>query len=190
MNKYVFVFRSYFHYDLRIFHHIYFQVIFWSLTLYAIDRYHPVFFFNQFWNIQSNWVRINQTTADGKLPAQNLTLTIDFSPISYMRWMIYSNLESSFNMQKQIYGEAMQSEIDETKRIFLETNPVFLGITITVTIIHSIFDFLAFKNGLLFLLFTIHFRVVIVLNDFFLSSLIYILFFSFLSFFCSLLNRY
>lgn len=29
----------------------------------------------------------------------------------------------------------------------LETNPYLLGLTIVVSIVHSIFEFLAFKNG-------------------------------------------
>ena len=29
----------------------------------------------------------------------------------------------------------------------LETNPYLLGVTIVVSIVHSIFEFLAFKNG-------------------------------------------
>ena len=28
-----------------------------------------------------------------------------------------------------------------------ETNPILLGVTFTVSIVHSIFDFLAFSNG-------------------------------------------
>lgn len=30
---------------------------------------------------------------------------------------------------------------------FLETNPYLLALTIIVSIIHSVFEFLAFKNG-------------------------------------------
>jgi len=30
---------------------------------------------------------------------------------------------------------------------FLETNPYLLGMTIVVSIVHSVFEFLAFKNG-------------------------------------------
>ena len=30
---------------------------------------------------------------------------------------------------------------------FLETNPYLLGLTIVVSIVHSVFEFLAFKNG-------------------------------------------
>lgn len=33
------------------------------------------------------------------------------------------------------------------QRVFLEGNPYLLGITMVVSMLHSVFDFLAFKNG-------------------------------------------
>jgi len=33
------------------------------------------------------------------------------------------------------------------QQAFLDTNPYLLGITIVVSIVHSVFEFLAFKNG-------------------------------------------
>lgn len=31
----------------------------------------------------------------------------------------------------------------------METNPYLLGLTVVVTIVHSVFEFLAFKNGMI-----------------------------------------
>lgn len=36
---------------------------------------------------------------------------------------------------------------DTLKEAFLETSPYLLALTIAVSILHSIFEFLAFKNG-------------------------------------------
>ena len=36
---------------------------------------------------------------------------------------------------------------DALKEAILETNPYLLGLTFVVSILHSIFEFLAFKNG-------------------------------------------
>lgn len=33
--------------------------------------------------------------------------------------------------------------------MFIETSPILIAITFTVSILHSLFDFLAFKNGIL-----------------------------------------
>lgn len=43
-------------------------------------------------------------------------------------------------------GGAGVSEFDEVKRVFLETNPLLLILTGVVTALHSLFEFLAFKN--------------------------------------------
>ena len=48
--------------------------------------------------------------------------------------------------ENPINGGAGVAEFDEIKRILLETNIVLLATTIIVTILHSLFEFLAFKN--------------------------------------------
>lgn len=47
-------------------------------------------------------------------------------------------------------GEASDeddNDQDTLKETLLETNPYLLGLTIIVSILHSVFEFLAFKNG-------------------------------------------
>ncbi|KAI6699992.1 hypothetical protein NL676_014316 [Syzygium grande] len=44
----------------------------------------------------------------------------------------------------------LEGESDELKRVFLEGNPYLLGITMVVSLLHSVFDFLAFKNDIQF----------------------------------------
>jgi hypothetical protein len=58
-------------------------------------------------------------------------------------------MEQSFKMQQNI-GIANDGESDELKRVFLEGNPVLLAITMVVSMLHSVFDFLAFKNDVAF----------------------------------------
>jgi hypothetical protein len=45
-------------------------------------------------------------------------------------------------------GLAQDGEADEVKRIFLEGNPYLLGLTMFVSLLHTVFDFLAFKNDI------------------------------------------
>jgi hypothetical protein len=47
-------------------------------------------------------------------------------------------------------GTAQEGDHEEMKRMFLETNPYLLGTTMIVTLLHTIFDFLAFKNDIQF----------------------------------------
>lgn len=39
-------------------------------------------------------------------------------------------------------------QIDDLKTVFLEGNPYFLGLTFVVSLLHSVFDMLAFKNDI------------------------------------------
>ena len=38
--------------------------------------------------------------------------------------------------------------MDEIKRIFLEGNPWFLGLTVIISLLHTLFEMLAFKNDI------------------------------------------
>ena len=50
-------------------------------------------------------------------------------------------------MQKTM-GAMADGESDEFKRILLEGNPVLLAVTFAVSLLHSVFDVLAFKNDI------------------------------------------
>lgn len=45
-------------------------------------------------------------------------------------------------------GMQADGESDELKRVLLEGNPIFLAITFAVSMLHSVFDVLAFKNDI------------------------------------------
>ena len=47
-------------------------------------------------------------------------------------------------------GLLRPSDYDEYKRIWLETDPWLLGITMVVSVLHTVFEFLAFKNDIQF----------------------------------------
>jgi hypothetical protein len=75
-------------------------------------------------------------------------LTIHFAPLSLAKFQIYALLDEAMKQQQSgPMGSTTASEMDEVKRMFLETNPILLGTTIFVSILHSLFEFLAFKNG-------------------------------------------
>lgn len=44
-------------------------------------------------------------------------------------------------------GEEEEEDQDTLKEAFLETSPYLLALTIIVSLLHSVFEFLAFKNG-------------------------------------------
>lgn len=49
---------------------------------------------------------------------------------------------------QQSWGAMGDGESDEFKRVLLEGNPIFLGLTFFVSLLHSVFDFFAFKNDI------------------------------------------
>jgi len=102
----------------------------------------PVLFLNEFWLLKEHLIPINNTV-------KTLPLYISYNTISLMKWQIFLQIEQSFSIQRSM-GTAMDGESDELKRMITETNPYLLGMTFIVTILHSIFDFLAFKNDIVF----------------------------------------
>jgi hypothetical protein len=72
-------------------------------------------------------------------------MTMHFQPISFFKFQVVTHMDESFKQQK-----SSGSEFDDLKRMFSETSPILIAITFLVSLLHSIFDFLAFKNGLKF----------------------------------------
>ncbi|KXJ13308.1 cleft lip and palate transmembrane protein 1 homolog [Exaiptasia diaphana] len=116
-------------------------IIFDNIT----NSYFPLLYLNSYWNLQSDYMPINETTPE-------LDLHLTYSPISLFKWQMY---ESQRVRQKwfSVLGDDMQQtdeEQDTLKRTMVETNPYLLGITIVVSLIHTVFEFLAFKNDIQF----------------------------------------
>ncbi|EFC37561.1 cleft lip and palate transmembrane family protein [Naegleria gruberi] len=104
-------------------------------------RYYPVLYFNDFWTIRSHFVALNDTL-------KSLPLELDLSIVNQWKWQFHLQMDESLRMQKQFGSD--EAESDEIKRMLFETNPYLLAITIVVSILHSVFDFLAFKNDIQF----------------------------------------
>ena len=82
-----------------------------------------------------------------------LNLTITFQPLSMFKWQMYSaqQLKNRFNMLGNLMGEEEEDQDqDSVKEAFLETNIYLLVLTFVVSIVHSVFEFLAFKNDIQF----------------------------------------
>lgn len=51
-------------------------------------------------------------------------------------------------MLEGLGGEEDDEDQDTIKEAFLETSPYLLALTMAVSLLHSVFEFLAFKNGM------------------------------------------
>lgn len=99
----------------------------------------PPVYFHDFWLFKSDMQPINETT-----PA--LPLHLEFKPLSIWRWSLMLQMDEQFAVQRSM-GAAGENEAETFKRMFVETNPYLLGVTMVVSLLHTVFDVLAFKNG-------------------------------------------
>ena len=65
------------------------------------------------------------------------------------KWQMYSaqTMRNRFNVMGSLMGDEEEEDQDSIKEAFLETNFYLLVVTFVVSIVHSVFEFLAFKNG-------------------------------------------
>ncbi|KAK6487750.1 cleft lip and palate transmembrane protein 1-like protein [Huso huso] len=107
--------------------------------------YFPIVYFNDYWNLQKDYFPINETV-------EKLPLRLVYCPLSLWRWQLYTaqSTKSPWNFLGEDLYEQSDEDQDSVKVALLETNPYLLGVTIVVSIVHSIFEFLAFKNDIQF----------------------------------------
>lgn len=105
-------------------------------------NYYPTVFFNEFWLLRDKLIPMNDTVTE-------VPLHLEVSPISMTKWQLFLQMDQSFQIHRS-YGSMLDGESDELKRVFLEGNPYLLGVTMIVSVMHSLFDFLAFKNDIQF----------------------------------------
>ena len=64
---------------------------------------------------------------------------------SMWKWQLQAQMEQSWKQQES-WGASSDRDTDELKRMLTDTDPWLLGLTMVVSILHSVFDMLAFKN--------------------------------------------
>lgn len=92
--------------------------------------YRPIIFPNDFWHLRSQYVEINTTTP-------TLPLQVTFQPMTYWKFQLFATMTHSFSEAVKQQG-ASGAEMDEIKRMLVETNPFFLGLTAFVSILHVV----------------------------------------------------
>jgi len=107
--------------------------------------YYPVLYLNDYWNYATDYMPVNSTTPQ-------LEYSLIYSPISMFKWQLYIS-QGMRSQWQQYLGDSTASsdqEQDMIKRTLRETNPYVLGLTMIVSLVHSVFEFLAFKNDIQF----------------------------------------
>ncbi|CAM1508078.1 Fc.00g049260.m01.CDS01 [Cosmosporella sp. VM-42] len=110
--------------------------------------YYPVLFVNTFWQLTSHMTALNETVKE-------LPLRIDLKNLVNWQFQIMSNMEASSKeaARQHAFGSSLPgggdgTEIEMIKEIFIDTNPILLGITIVVSIAHMILETLAFGSDI------------------------------------------
>ncbi|KAJ1519561.1 hypothetical protein ONE63_004839 [Megalurothrips usitatus] len=110
-------------------------------------HYRPVLYFNDFWNMLRDYQPINSTT-------KTLDLELTFQPLSLFKWQMYTAQSMRNKWTSSVFGDNFAEEEDEDqdslKEALLETPLYLLILTAAVSILHSVFELLAFKNDIQF----------------------------------------
>lgn len=111
----------------------------------SFQNYKPIMYINDYWNLNKDYMPINDTV-------KMLNFTVTFQPLSMFKWQIYcaQQMRNRFNVMADLMGDQEDDDQDSIKEAFLDTNIYLLVLTFVISIVHSIFEFLAFKNDIQF----------------------------------------
>ena len=110
--------------------------------------YYPVFFLNTFWQLRSHMTELNDTVT-------SLPLNIQLNNLVNWKYSLYASMDDGMK-QTQMQAASGNSpatggdgsEFEKFKEILLDTNPYLLATTVIVSILHMIFEALAFKSDI------------------------------------------
>ncbi|KAL9975359.1 hypothetical protein ACROYT_G012514 [Oculina patagonica] len=103
------------------------------------DQYLPVLYIDQLGVIYRYLKRVNKSSSA-------MELKINYSPISLGKLRIWSSVHHSLKSMKDLGFS--DKDLDEMRGIFTDTNLFLLAVTFGITVLHLLFDFLAFKNDI------------------------------------------
>ena len=103
----------------------------------------PIIYINDFWFNSDSFVEINETT---KL----LTLSISYKHIPFWKWHMQTSLSNQWQIDKRSKVGSTEKEIDAMKDILQNTPTWLIVVTIIVSILHMVFDTLAFSSDIRF----------------------------------------
>ena len=98
----------------------------------------PYPYHNQFYHLYSTMALIE---------SKKVNIKLQVYPISFYKFTLFLHYSASFNELRSILQE---KDIDQFKNIFIDTNFYYLLLTLSVSVLHTILDFFAFKNDVLF----------------------------------------
>lgn len=104
-------------------------------------KYLPTIYMNEIWRLKDKRIFLSDRQDNP------VSIKIAFNPMSMLKFQLLTNFDQSLRINESLFGADGESE--KMKQMLFETNPYLLIVTLAVSLLHSIFDFLAFKNGTL-----------------------------------------
>ena len=110
--------------------------------------YYPILFVNTFWQLRDHMTELNSTV-------KTLPLHISLNNLNNWKFSLYASVDENMKQtQRQAAsGGAMPaggdgSEFEEFKRVLVDTNIYLLSTTAIVSVLHMVFEMLAFKSDI------------------------------------------
>ena len=110
--------------------------------------YYPILYVNTFWQLKDHMTELNSTV-------KRLPLHIKLNNLANWKFSLYASIDDSVkqNQKNAASGGPMPaagdgSEFEEFKRVLVDTNIYLLATTVSVSILHMIFEMLAFKSDI------------------------------------------
>jgi len=101
--------------------------------------YKPGLFVDEFWLTNDQLVTLNSSSLNA------FDSEVQLGLMSAPRWRFQQHMEASFAQQAKMFGEDSE-EMLQTRDLFANTDPMLLVATLIISVLHIIFEFLAFKN--------------------------------------------
>ena len=118
--------------------------IYKHMTWYNETTYFPILYRSEFWTTRDQLKLINETVI-------NHTVVIRMETVSMFKWNLMSQMEATWEQQQKSQGgDEEDAANDMFRTMLLETNPYLLIVTGIVSVLHFVFDILAFKNDISF----------------------------------------
>lgn len=110
--------------------------------------YYPILFVNTFWQLRSHMTELNSTVT-------RLPLHITLNNMQNWKYSIFASIDDGMKRTQQqianggpVPAAGDGSEFEEFKKILLDTNIYLLSTTAVVSVLHMIFEMLAFKSDI------------------------------------------
>ena len=132
---------------------LHFYILIYLIAIEIIEdfkAYKPIVDISQFWLLRKDFILVEKNdTLIGEAADEFLNITISFNIYWSMKYLMQNQMHTSMGLYSDFGIMDGDSGLEEMKEMLTETNVYLLGVTMVVSFLHSIFEILVLKNGLI-----------------------------------------